>query len=96
MSKNLLQNKETKEFLANSALSILINKNILNLNDIGGTTVEFGYIFELENKELEALFKLTTLESTYYFAAQKGKLLLLTINEAQYKEVAIKMNDLHN
>jgi len=66
--------KETKEFLANNALTILDHSN--EMNEYSNISVEFGYIY-LRNGEYETLFKVTIDQKTIYFAGQRGKLMRL-------------------
>ena len=65
---NEINNKELKENIANTALSLLEEGN--DYVDLAYTTVQFGYLFDIENHGLEALLKVVTDKTTAYFAVQ--------------------------
>lgn len=92
---NQINNKELKENLANAALSILVQTQEITPDDFAGITAKFGYLLVIENHGLEALFKIIKNDVTYYFAAQKGELMMLTINEMQYETTVAHMLDMH-
>jgi len=80
---NEINNKELKETLANTALSILIQGE--HYDDLLGLTVEFGYLFDFEGHGIEALFKIITDKGIFYFAAQKDSLMKLDFSEEYFK-----------
>ncbi len=82
--KNQIDNKELKENLANTALSVL--KQGEHYEKLDYTTCEFGYLFVIEGHGLEALFKITTDKGTFYFAAQGDTLQMLDFNEELFKQ----------
>ena len=90
---NEIKNKELKEFLADSALAILIQGE--DYQDLVYTTVEFGYLYDVENRGPEALFKVTTDKTTVYFAAQVGKLMRLDVTEEAFKDTVERMRAFH-
>ena len=90
---NEIKNKELKEFLADSALAILTQGE--DYQDLVYTTVEFGYLYDVENRGPEALFKVTTDKTTVYFAAQVGKLLCLDFTEEAFKDTVERMRAFH-
>lgn len=90
---NEMQNKELKEFLADSALAILTQGE--DYQDLVYTTVEFGYLYDVENRGPEALFKVTTDKTTVYFAAQVGKLMRLDFTEEAFKDTVERMRAFH-
>lgn len=90
---NEIKNKELKEFLADSALAILIQGE--DYQDLVYTTVEFGYLYDVENRGTEALFKVTTDKTTVYFAAQVGKLMRLDFTEEAFKDTVERMRAFH-
>ena len=55
---NEVNNKELKENIANTALSLLEEGS--DYVDLEYTTVQFGYLFDIEDHGLEALLKVVT------------------------------------
>ncbi len=78
--RNEIGNKEMKELLGNTALSVLHEQG----NTGGDTKVEFGYLFSFDGHGIESLFKLTNDKGIFYFAAQKDQLILLDFDEGTY------------
>ena len=76
---NEIDNKVLKENIANAALSQLCQGD--DYESLAYTKVEFGYLFEIENHGVEALFKIITDKNTFYFAVQGPNLLKLTLTE---------------
>lgn len=81
--KNEIDNKNLKENIANAALAQLCQGE--DYESLAYTKVEFGYLFDIENHGIEALFKVITDKATFYFAVQGTKLLRLTLNEALFQ-----------
>jgi hypothetical protein len=79
---NQIDNKRIKEGLGDAALASL--KQGEHYDELAGLQLEFGYLFTIEDHGLEALFRITTDKQTIYFAAQKNKLMMLNIDEAQF------------
>lgn len=92
--RNEINNKGLKETLANTALSTL--KPGEHYNDLTYTKVEFGYVFEIDEHGIEALFKIITDKETFYFAAQKDSLIILNFNEELFKTTTEGFLDLHS
>lgn len=82
--KNQINNKKLKENLANAALGML--KQGEHYEKLDYTTCEFGYLFVIEGHGLEALFKIVTDKSTFYFAAQGNTLQMLNFNEELFEQ----------
>lgn len=93
MEVNQINNKELKENLANTALSILVNMQKITQDDFGGIQAEFGYLLMIEGRGLEALFKIIQNDNMYYFAVQQDELMMVEINEAQYESTVVRMLD---
>lgn len=51
--RNEITNKELKEMLADTALEVLTPEE--DYNELAGTTVQFGYLFDIDNHGLEML-----------------------------------------
>ncbi len=77
--KNEIENKVLKEKIANTALAGLCEGE--DYESLAYTKVEFGYLFDIENHGIEALFKIITDKNTFYFAVQGPKLLRLSLTE---------------
>lgn len=77
--KNEIENKVLKENISNAALAQLSQGE--DYESLAYTKVEFGYLFDIENHGIEALFKIITDKDTFYFAVQGPKLLRLTLTE---------------
>lgn len=92
---NQIDNRELKENLADTALSVLVNTQKITFDDFAGIKAEFGYLLMIENHGLEALFKIMRGDDVYYFAAQQDKLRLIEIDENQYKSTVDYMLSQH-
>jgi len=88
-----IDNKELKENLADTALSTLKQND--DYNSLAGITVEFGYLFDIDEHGIEALFKIITDKETFYFAAQKSSIIRLNFNEALFEEITRKFLEKH-
>ena len=74
---------------------LLLSQKLIAEENIKDIKVSYGYIFTLNDGNVEALFKAAFNENTYYFAFQKLQLKLLKINESLYKTLVLNMQDLH-
>jgi hypothetical protein len=92
--RNEINNKELKETLANAALSML--KQDEDYVGLANTKVEFGYLFDIDKHGVEALFKIITDKSTFYFAAQKTSVIQLDFNEALFCDTTNIFLELHS
>lgn len=92
---NQINNQELKENLADSALAYLLNQKLLEQNDLAGITVEFGYVLQLKNHGIEALYKIIKDETVFYFAFQQKTLRHVGISEKQFQSVTATMLDMH-
>ena len=92
--RNEINNKELKEALANAALSSL--KQGEHYNDLSGLIVEFGYLFDIDEHGIEALFKVITDKDTFYFAAQKASVIRLNFDETSFNEFARDFLERHS
>ena len=59
---NEIMNKELKERIADTALSIL--QEGIDFEDLAYTKVEFGYLFDIDGHGIESLFKIITDKTT--------------------------------
>ena len=95
MEKNLKFDNNTKTNLGNAAVQLLIQKNMINDNDLKSLKLEYGYIFLKDNGEIEALFRVVLAEREYYFALQKGSLMLVNLSNNQYLQTIEGMENYH-
>lgn len=95
MESNQMYNGQLKETLVNTAIGVLLENQLIGAEDFKGLKVEFGYIFFMEDEQLEALFKICYSEKSVYFAAQKGKLMMVTITEEMFEQTIAYMRDTH-
>lgn len=103
--KNVISNRELKENLADTALSVLANQKLISLpKDLKHLIVEFGYLLLNDKEEPVAMFKVMPpkkmfqSQKTYYFGTQDGKLLLLNenFNEDTFRKIQNDMFVMHN
>ena len=83
--ENLINDRESKEFVANLALKYLIhNKKIDNPSKIN---IDFGYIYLNKSGTRESLFKVIKENSVYYFQLKNEfELTLMDWKEEQYNK----------
>lgn len=91
--RNEITNKELKEFLADTALGILVQGE--DYEELAGTTVTFGYLFDIDNHGLEALFKIITDKTTAYFAVQGKNLIRIDFNDELFQSATEGFLSLH-
>lgn len=92
--ENIIDNREIKENIADAALALLQEGE--DYNELVNTKVEFGYLFDIEDHGLEALFKVMTDRTTAYFAVQGTSLMRLKFNEELFEATVDTFLDLHN
>lgn len=95
MEINQIYNSELKEALVNTAIGVLVDNQLIEDEDFKGLGAEFGYIFSTEEGQIEALFKIYFSEKKLYFAAQKGKLMMVSITEDMFEQTVAYMKDNH-
>lgn len=84
MEINEINNSKLKQNIANATIQVLLNNKLIIENQLPNFQIQFGYIFTKEDGVLEALIKIICDGKTFYFACQKGSLMLININENQY------------
>lgn len=94
LEKNEINNKMLKEGLFSAAIDMLTEGE--DYQQLVNTECEFGYLFDIEDHGLEALFKITTDKGTFYFAAQREALMRLNINEAYFQATKDSFLMLHS
>lgn len=92
--RNEIGNKDLKEQIAEAALAIL--EEGTDYQDLLYTRVEFGYLFDIEDHGIEALFKVITDKTTAYFAVQGETLLRLNFSEELFKGTTETFLALHS
>ena len=94
--KNVITDKKYKEQIADTAIAILVNNNLISMKkDLKHLIVKFGYLLLNEKtNELHTLIKVMPpkkmfqKQKVFYLGSQEGKLLLL--NEMFTEELYIK------
>ncbi|MCL2163718.1 MAG: hypothetical protein FWH55_04825 [Oscillospiraceae bacterium] len=81
-NKNEINNTVLKENLGNAAMSTLAQG--VDYDELSGLTIEFGYLFDIDGRGIEALFKAATDKGTFYFAVQKNSLMRINITEDMF------------
>ena len=69
---------------------------LITENELPSFQIQFGYIFTKEDGVLEALMKIICNNKTFYFASQKGSVMLININEVQYNQTINYMKEYHS
>lgn len=96
MEINEINNSRLKQNIAEATIGVLLNNKLIIDNDLPNLQIQFGYIFSKEDGVLEALMKTICNEKVFYFACQKGSLMLININENQYNETVNYMKTNHS
>ena len=96
MEINEISNSKLKQNLADSSVQVLLNNKLINESELSNFQIQFGYIFTKEDGVLEALMKTICNEKIFYFACQKGSLMLININENKYNETINYMKANHS
>ncbi len=91
--RNEIGNRALKENLAEAALGALREKD--DYGNLAYTKVEFGYLFQVEGRGTEALFKVTTDKTTVYFAVQGARLMRLNFSEELFQTTVDSFLELH-
>lgn len=91
---NEINNKELKENIANTALSLLEEGS--DYIDLAYTTVQFGYLFDIEDHGLEALLKVITDKATAYFVVQGTSMMRINFSEELFETTVAGFLDLHS
>lgn len=89
MEKNLIYRRDLKEYIANLAIQMLMQNNVISEKDLKSIQVDFGYIFENEDGKHEALFKLKCYESVFYFEVSNERFRNIKVNEELYQEAIL-------
>ena len=95
MEINQIHNRELKENLANAALGVLMQNNLVTQEELSGLGYRVGYLFSLDNGQIEGLFQITVSGKAFPFAAQKGKLMMLNIDQNMYEQTVAYMKENH-
>jgi len=91
--KNEICNKALKETLGNTAISTLRQGS--DYHGLSGLAVEFGYLYDIDGRGIEALFKVTTEMGSFYFAVQKGSLIRLDFSEEMFAATTETFLEIH-
>lgn len=92
--KNLINNNQEKEKFANEALNVLMSNHIISdYNDIG---CEYGYLYKIEGRGYEGLFKIKKQDKIYYFAVQGDNLQMINLDEQHFEAYKQTFLEIHN
>ena len=90
---NEINNDSVRYKLIKCALKTLkAGEDYDNIEDI---SFGFGYLYVVDGRGYEALFKIVTDKKTFYYAAQKNKIMRLSFNEEAFNDTVKKVLDLH-
>lgn len=95
MEINQMYNRELKGNLGNAAIGVLMQNNLITEEDFKGLGISMGYLFSLDDGQIEGLFQITFSDKAYYFAAQKGKLMMVNINQDMFEQTVEYMKSNH-
>lgn len=91
--RNEINNDSVKYKLVKCALKTL--KQGEDYDNIENISFGFGYLYVIESGGYNALFKVVTEKKTFYYAAQKNKIMRLSFNEDAFNDTVKKVLDLH-
>lgn len=95
MEINQIYNREVKEYFANTALDVLIQNNLITEEELKGLSVGWGYLFTTDEGQYEGLFQICLAGKEFYFAAQKGKLMVVNISREMFDQTIAYMRANH-
>ena len=95
MEKNMAFNAPLKENLANAAINILAQNQLITEEDFKTLSFEMGYMLQMENEQLEALFKICYSGKKQYFALQNNKLMILKYTDELFNQTVEYMKANH-
>ncbi|MBR1824435.1 MAG: hypothetical protein IJ779_09435 [Ruminococcus sp.] len=90
---NAISDKKLKEGIANAALNMM-NKGE-DYEELAYTKVHFGYVFQIEDHGIEALFKVITDKTTAYFAVQGQQIMRLNFTEKLFQSTVEGFMEIH-
>lgn len=103
--KNAIKNRELKEQIGDSALSLLANNKLIELDkDSKHLVIEFGYLLLPNDTDKPAALlkiitpkKLFNASKVFYIAIQKGEMMILDekFNEEIFEKVSTDMLTMH-
>lgn len=95
MEVNQVYNRELKEYFINNAIGILLQNDLMKEEDLRGLSVNMGYLFSTEDDQIEGLYCISFADKEYFFAAQKGKLMMVNIDRSMYLQTIEYMKANH-
>ena len=90
---NEINNNSVRYKLIKCALRTL--KQGVDYDNIENISFGFGYLYVIDGNGYNALFKIETDKKTFYYAAQKDKIMRLSFNEEAFNDTVKKVLDLH-
>ena len=95
MEVNQIYNREIKEYFINAAIGILMQNDLMKEEDLRGLSVSMGYLFSTDEGQIEGLYCVAVAGTEYFFAAQKGKLMMVNINRQMFEQTIEYMKANH-
>ena len=95
MEINQVYNRELKEYFVNTAIGVLMQNNLITNEELRGLSITMGYLFSTEERQIEGLFNISCAGKDFYFAAQKGKLMMVNINQEMFEQTIEHMKEYH-
>ena len=95
MEVNQIYNREIKEYFINAAIGILMQNDLMKEEDLRGLSVSMGYLFSTDEGQIEGLYCVGVAGTEYFFAAQKGKLMMVNINRQMFEQTIEYMKANH-
>lgn len=92
--RNAIDDRNLKYRLVNAVVGTLVEGE--EYGNLAYTQIEFGYLFEIEEHGVEALFKLITDKGTFYYAFQGNKLMRLNFTEELFQSTTEGFLDIHS
>ena len=95
MEVNQFYNREMREYFINTGIGILMQNDLMKEEDLRGLSVNIGYLFTTEEDQVEGLYCISAAGQDHFFAAQKGKLMMVNIDRAMYAQTIEYMKANH-
>ena len=95
MEINQRFNTDITQTLFNTSIGMLISKEEISKEDLSSISIHLGYLFSKEDGDLEALYRVTAADKTFFFALQKGELMAVNLDEDMYQMTISKMEEMH-
>lgn len=95
MEVNQKFNRKLKNAMGDTALSILLENQLITEEDLRDLGLNIGYMFTTEENELEALFAVFCGKGTFYFAIQHNQIMLVNLDQDRFEQTVEDMKQYH-